>query len=343
LLKVGPQSAGADPGPALYGRGGNDTTVTDANVVLGRLSGGALVGGAMTVFPEQSLAALTRLGERIGLDAQATAAGIVEIVNVNMMGAIRTVSVERGEDPRTCALIAFGGAGPLHAAEIARELAIARVIVPLRPGLLSASGLLDAERRGDFSVTRLVVAAPGSLVGLREGFEILDASGRAWMRAEGLRGDATRSEWALDLRYLGQAFELTLPLDAVRLNAAVLEERVAQFHQRHENLNGYAMRDHPVEIVTLRLAVVAKSHDSVPETAPLVEAPMADAIASRRAVWFRDPGFVETPIYNRDRLGPGHRFTGPAVVEQLDATTVVPPGAPVQVDAAGCLHIVVAP
>ncbi len=339
LLKVGPQSAGAAPGPALYGKGGTDATVTDANVALGRLSGDALVGGAMTVFPEQSMAALTRLGEKIHLDGPAAAAGIVEIVNVNMMGAIRTVSIERGEDPRSCALVAFGGAGPLHAAEIARELGIARVIVPPRPGLLSASGLLDAQRRGDFSVTRLVAAEPENLADLRAGLEILDTSGRAWMRAEGLDAKGVKFEWALDLRYLGQAFELTLPLAGDRIDAAVLDERVAQFHQRHENLNGYAMPDHPVGIVTLRLGVTALSHAAIPETAPLVDAPVEDAVASRRAVWFRDSGFADTPIYDRARLGPGHRLKGPAVVEQTDTTTIVPPGASLEVDAAGCLQI----
>jgi N-methylhydantoinase A len=340
LLKVGPQSAGADPGPALYGRGGTDATVTDANIVLGRLSGRALLGGAMAAFPDLSLAALTRLGEGIGLDAPAAAAGIVEIVNVNMMGAIRTVSVERGEDPRTCALIAFGGAGPLHAVEIARELGIGHVIVPPRPGLLSASGLLDAGRRGDFSVTRLVAAAPQSLAALREGLEILDASGCAWRQAEGLDAKNTKNEWALDLRYLGQAFELTLPLDAARIDAAVLDGLAAQFHQRHESLNGYAMPDHPVEIVTLRLGVVAKNPDPMAE--PPARTPAAEAIVSRRPVWFRETGFVDTPIHDRAHLGPGYHFTGPAVIEQSDATTIVPPGAALLVDAARCLRIEVA-
>ena len=337
LLKVGPQSAGADPGPALYGRGGTGATVTDANIVLGRLSGRALLGGAMAAFPDLSMAALTRLGEGIALDAQAAAAGIVEIVNVNMMGAIRTVSVERGEDPRTCALIAFGGAGPLHAVEIARELGIAQVIVPPRPGLLSASGLLDAGRRGDFSVTRLVAAGPQSLAALREGLEILDANGRAWRRAEGLDGTATQSEWALDLRYLGQAFELTLPLDTARIDAAVLDGMTLQFHQRHENLNGYAMPDHPVEIVTLRLGVVANNPDPVSMAEPLAQTPAADV--PLRPVWFRDTGFVDTPVHDRANLGPGQRLDGPAVIEQTDTTTIVPPGAAALVDGAGCLRI----
>ncbi len=343
LLKVGPRSAGADPGPALYGKGGRDATVTDANVVLGRLSGGALVGGAMTVFPELATAALTRLGAAIGLDAPAAAAGIVEIVNVNMMGAIRTVSVERGEDPRTCALVAFGGAGPLHAVEIARELGIARVIVPLRPGLLSASGLLDAGRRGDFSVTRLALAKPESLASLRDGVDILNARGRAWMRAEALDEGRVSREWGIDLRYLGQAFELTLPLDGGAVDAAGLDRLTALFHRRHENLNGYAMPDHPLEIVTLRLGVIAKSPAAIAETAVTIDTPAAGAIVSRRPVWFRDGGFVDTPILDRARLGPGHRLEGPAVIEQSDATTVVPPGASVEIDAAGCLNIAVAP
>jgi N-methylhydantoinase A len=339
LLKVGPQSAGADPGPALYGRGGTEATVTDANVMLGRLSGKSLIGGAMTVYPEKSEEALRSLGERVGLGTVDVAAGIIEIVNVNMMGAVRVVSIERGEDPRNCALVAFGGAGPLHAAEIAQEIGIARVAVPPRPGIMSAIGLVDADRRGDFSVTRLVPATPASLNGLREGIEILSRDGAAWQQAEKLKDSDLTHEWGADLRYAGQAFELTLPVADDALDEGALDALIAEFHRQHENTNGYAMPDHPVEVVTLRLGVVAV-RKSVGEAAlEPASGPVSDAITARRMVWFRHVGFVETPVYDRAKLAPGHEFTGPAIVEQTDSTTVVPPKLPVTVDGTGCLQI----
>ncbi len=339
LLKVGPQSAGADPGPALYGRGGTKATVTDANVFLGRLSGASLIGGAMTIFPEKSAAAVTALGERAGLDPVAAAAGILEIVNVNMMGAVRVVSIERGEDPRDYALAAFGGAGPLHAADVAREIGIGHVIVPPRPGLLSAIGLLDADRRGDFSVTRLVTASVENLPALQEGSEVLSERGEAWRVGEALDAKTLVAEWGVDLRYFGQAFELTLPLENGRFDATVLRDLIAEFHQRHKSLNGYTMPDHPVEIVTLRLGLSAVRPASEKEEGAPAATPVDIAIETHRNVWFPATGFVRTPIYDRARLGSGHRFAGPAIVEQTDSTTVVPPDALVTVDARGNLLI----
>lgn len=339
LLKVGPQSAGADPGPALYGRGGTEATVTDANVLLGRLSGASLIGGAMTVFPDKSEAAVRALGEQAGLDPIAAAAGILEIVNVNMMGAVRVVSIERGEDPRHYALAAFGGAGPLHAADVAREMGITHVIVPPRPGLLSAIGLLDADRRGDFSVTRLVTADGENLPKLREGLEILSVRGEAWREEEKIDAGSQLAEWGVDLRYVGQAFEMTLPLESDALDVNVLLALIDEFHRRHESLNGYVMPDHPIEIVTLRLGLSAVQLAIDTEGLALATTPVELAIETDREVWFPDGGFRQTPIYDRARLGSGHRFAGPAIVEQTDSTTVVPPGALVDVDRFGNLHI----
>jgi N-methylhydantoinase A len=339
LLKVGPHSAGADPGPALYGRGGTDATVTDANVVLGRLSGGSLIGGAMTVFPDRSTEVIAAIGERAGLDPIATAAGILEIVNVNMMGAVRVVSIERGEDPRNYALAAFGGAGPLHAADVAREIGIRHVIAPPRPGLLSAMGLLDADRRGDFSVTRLVTAIAENLPVLREGAEVLTARGKAWRQGEALGIDGLVAEWGMDIRYLGQAFEITLPLENGALDAAGLAQIVAEFHHRHQSLNGYVMPDQPVEIVTLRLGLAAIRERSEAIEALPATTPVEAAIETQREVWFPEAGFVKTPIYDRLRLAPGHRLAGPAVIEQSDSTTIVPPLAQSEVDSGGNLHI----
>lgn len=332
LLKVGPHSAGAEPGPALYGRGGTDATVTDANVFLGRLAGTSLIGGAMTVYPEKSEAAVAALGKRAGLEPVEAAAGILEIVNVNMMGAVRVVSIERGEDPREYALAAFGGAGPLHAAEVAREIGIDRIIVPPRPGILSAVGLLDADRRGDFSVTRLVTASPDSLAALQEGVKVLSERGEAWRNEEALNTDSLVAEWRADLRYFGQAFEISMPLENGDFDATVLAALTEAFHRRHEALNGYTMTGHPIEIVTLRLGLAAIRTAVASAPQDPVSTPVEVAIETQREVWFPQSGYASTPVYNRSRLGVGHRFSGPAIVEQSDCTTVVPPDATVTVD-----------
>ncbi len=339
LLKVGPQSAGADPGPALYGRGGIDATVTDANIVLGRLAGDALIGGAMTVFPDKSNGAIKALGNRAALDAIFTAAGIVEIVNVNMMGAVRVVTVERGEDPREFALAAFGGAGPLHAAEVAREIGIKTVIVPMHPGLLSAVGLLDADRRGDFSVTRLLTVAAKNLSGLEEGIEILKARGTNWCAEESLEIGHLTAEYTLDLRYQGQAFEITLPLQGSALKQSDLTSLLQEFHRRHKLLNGYEMPNQSVEIVTMRLGLTVPQQPFVSAVQAERTGGAQDAIVSRRDVWFRGRDFMDTPIFDRSKLGPGHQFSGPAIVEQTDTTTVIPPDSMVEVDKMGNILI----
>lgn len=332
LLKVGPQSAGADPGPALYGRGGSDPTVTDANIILGRLTGKALIGGAMTVFPDKSKDALKALGDRAALDEVSTAAGVIEIVNVNMMGAVRVVTIERGEDPRDFALAAFGGAGPLHAADVARETGISTVIIPPRPGLLSAVGLLDADRRGDFSVTRLMTVTDENLSAFQEGITILANRSEAWCAEENLAKENLLAEYTVDLRYQGQAFEITSTLNSDVLRKEDLSSLLKQFHLKHKVLNGYELPTHPVELVTMRLGLAVPPHPFVPHPKPYPAIAVEEAITSKRDVWFAGNGFVSTPVFNRSFLGPGHRFVGPAIVEQTDTTTVVPPHANFEVD-----------
>jgi N-methylhydantoinase A len=335
LMKVGPQSAGAFPGPAFYGRGGDEATVTDANAVLGRLSGGALLGGRMQAYPEKAQAAIARLGNALALDVTATAAGILEIVNVNMMGAVRVVSVERGEDPRDCALVAFGGAGPLHAAEVAAELDMRQVIVPPHPGLLSARGLLDADVRGDFAMTCLVPADRAGLEPLAAARSELLLRAEEWRQAERLAAGDVRREWRVDQRYAGQSFELGVEIPDVSCGIAEIAVAVAAFHQRHEAVNGYAMPDHPVEIVNFRLAVIATRPLAPLE--PASGSSAAKGAAARRPVWFRAAGFIDTPIYQRSAVGPGDRIAGPAIVEQMDSTTVMPPGWSATVAAEGSL------
>jgi N-methylhydantoinase A len=331
LPKVGPMSAGAQPGPAAYGLGGTRPTVTDANVVLGRLNPTALLDGRMKMHPDRAEAVLRDgLAAPLTMDLVDAAAGVIELVNVNMMGAVRVISVERGEDPRDFALFAFGGAGPLHAAEVADGMGIRQVLVPPHPGLMSAIGLLYADRRGDFGLTRLVSATPSSLPALAAGIAELGARGAAWLAGERIDPASARTEWLAEFRYAGQSSELQLDTtDAI--DAAELQRLIAAFHAAHRARYGYDMPDQPIEVVTLRLTVLAL-RDAPPDEAPPADAGTLAATAVR-SVWFPETGFVRTPVYARPALPVGARFAGPAIVEQMDATTVVPPGWSVRVDA----------
>ncbi len=342
LLKVGPQSAGAYPGPAAYGRGGTRATVTDANVTLGRLSPKSLLGGRMAMHPDKAHAAIDDLAKLLRVDAVKAAAGVLEIINVNMMGAVRVISVEQGEDPRDFTLVAFGGAGPLHAADVARNMGMGKVLVPPRPGLLSAIGLLHADVRGDFSLTRLLRAESANVKAFNAGFADLKQRGVAWLRGEGERESETKAkfEWQVDLRYFGQNFELIMPLASDRLSAASLKRLTAAFHRRHRAFYGYDMPAQPVEIVNLRLVVTA-ARKSLP-VAKVNKVVKKHIVTERRRVWFPETGFVQTPVYERDALPAGWRSTGPAIIEQMDSTTVVPPKAIIHNDALGYLHLTLA-
>mgnify|MGYP003288424646 CR=1 FL=1 len=343
LLKVGPMSAGAQPGPAAYGRGGTRPTVTDANLLLGRLNPRGLLGGRMPLYPEQARGAVERgLSLYLQLEAITAAAGILDVVNVNMMGAVRVISVEQGEDPREFTLVAFGGAGPLHAADIARAMGIRHVLIPPQPGLLSAIGLLHADVRGDFSLTRLVHARPDGLRALSDGFAELRRRGDAWLAGEHVGDAAVMRTWLLDMRYAGQNFELSVGVDCESLDEQRLDRLTVAFHQRHKERYGYEMTGQPVEIVTLRLVITAP-RQSLPQARLRHEGGAEQALRERRGVWFAETGFVSTPIYDRDRLPLDVELRGPCVVEQMDTTTVVPPQATLRVDTLGCLHIDVIP
>lgn len=340
LLKVGPRSAGAMPGPACYGRGGTLPTVTDANMVLGRLNQKALLDGRMAVYPDRARAAIEEhLCGKLKLDLVRAAAGILEIINVNMMGAVRVISVEQGEDPRGFALMPFGGAGPLHACDVARIIGISQLFVPTRPGILSALGLLHADTRGDFSLTRLAVAEPASLPSLNAGLVQLGEKGRDWLRTERLADAPAVFEWAVDMRYFGQNFELSAPLAVDTLDESALASLVEQFHAAHEQAYGYHMADRPVEIVNLRLGVAVQREVPPSGTVSARAGSVEDAVIEVRQTWYPEVGFVDTPIYHRDRLPLECSFAGPAIVEQMDATTIVPPDGSVAVDRFGNLMI----
>lgn len=340
LLKVGPQSAGATPGPAAYGRGGTRATVTDANVVLGRLNQTTLLGGRMAVHADRARAVIDELARELGVSRTRAAAGVLEIINVNMMGAVRVISVEQGEDPRDFSLVAFGGAGPLHAADVACAMGMRKVLVPPHPGLLSATGLLHAEVRADFSLTRLVRADASGLKSLNAGFRELASRGRKWLADEG--ENAGTFQWFADLRYLGQNYELSLELGADRLEARALGKLASAFHERHLSAYGYDLREQPLEVVNLRLVVRGERRELAPERPKLARGALAQARTQTRKVWFAQEGHVLTPVYDRSLLPARCRITGPAIIEQMDTTTVVPPGAEVRHDELGYLHMTLA-
>jgi N-methylhydantoinase A len=331
-LKVGPQSAGADPGPACYGRGG-PATVTDAHVVLGRIRPGRFLGGRMALDPAAARRALAAVARPLGLSIEETARGILEVVNATMMRAIKVISIQRGFDLREYCLVAFGGAGGLHAVELARGLRIPRVLVPARSGILSALGLLLADLRRDYS--RTVMRPAGDRAALDRGFRELVARAREELGAEGFPPEAVTFTLAADMRYRGQSHEITVAGEAGV--SAGAQDWSALFHRAHERLRGYAMPGEPVEVVTIRLAAVAP-----PRRAPLDSpAPPAHAAGEREPleVELYTDRRCRAPAWPRAALAPGTRLAGPALILEDHATTYLPPGAMLEVDRLGNLVI----
>jgi len=330
-LRVGPQSAGAEPGPAAYGKGGAEPTVTDANVVLGHLPP-SLLGGEMQLDVEAARAAVQTVADAMGLESVEQAAeGIVAIVNENMAGALRLVSVQRGHDPREFALVAYGGAGPLHANALASLMGSFPVIVPPAPGLLCAIGDLVADFRDEFAQTyiRLLADASGAEVA-----EILDGLGtRAteWLDGEGIPADARRVLYSADMRYHRQGYEIPVALEPDEVRADGLADLEERFNGLHEQLYGFRMPGTACEIVNLR----AVGYGAVPKPElPVGEAGDGDAsgaVVDEHQVVF-DGQRVPTKIYDRSKLQPGASLDGPAIVTEFDSTTVVLPGHRAEVD-----------
>ena len=333
-LRVGPQSAGADPGPASYSRGGTDATVTDANLVLGRLNPQRFLGGRITLDVQLAEEAIrSNVAGPLGLGLEEAAEGIVRVVNASMIKGIRVVSVTKGYDPREFSLIAFGGAGPLHAAELAAELDIPRVLVPIAPGVTSAVGLLMADLRHDYVRTVLQRGdklAAGELSAL---YAEMEAEALAQMRMEGVDDEGVSLVRLADVRYLGQGYEFEVPVDSGELGSGEVAAVFDRFHEAHKRLYGYAIPENPLEVVNLRLVALAKTEGPRMQPASLNGATdPPGAMVGHRDVFFKGRP-VPTHIYDRSRLTPGDVITGPAVVEQLDSTTVVWPGQSARADA----------
>lgn len=327
LLKVGPRSAGADPGPVCYGRGSTEPTVTDANVVLGTLNPTHLLGGRMKVRQDLARAAIERLAGPLGLDVMQTAQGILSVVTANMARAIRVISVQRGHDPRDYALAAFGGAGPLHAARLARELDIPRVLVPRNPGILCAMGLLLTDLRADFASTKLVTLRAAAQGEVAAAFDALSARAAAWFEDEHIQLEARRTVRTVDMRYAGQNYELPIPVPEGEVTAATLDALAAAFDAAHRRMYGFAAEGEAVQLVTFRIEASGLVPKAAFPAQPDGPADASAAVMGRRPVWLPEAGgFVSCPVYDRERLRPGHRIAGPAIVEQMDATTVILPG-----------------
>ncbi|HYF09424.1 MAG TPA: hydantoinase/oxoprolinase family protein, partial [Acetobacteraceae bacterium] len=337
LLRVGPRSAGARPGPACYGTGGEQPTVTDANVVLGRLNPAHLLGGALPIDAARAHEAIRRfVAEPRGLSVEEAAAAIIAVSNTNIAQAIRYVSVERGLDPGDFALVAFGGAGPLHAAEVARELGM-RVLVPESPGVLCAMGVLTKDVQADLSQTRMLRETPEAGEAAAAVFRDLAERARDTLSRSGQKVDRLILEPVVDARYQGQNFELPIALPGVPEAAAILPAVRRGFDAEHRRLYGYDQQDKPIELVTFRLRARVPIEPLAARSAGGARHGAAPAPGGARRTFFAETGICECPIFARDDLQPDDRLEGPLIVEQMDTTTIVPPGFAMTVDAQGNL------
>ena len=334
-LTVGPSSAGSVPGPVCYGKGGTSPTVTDANIVLGRINT-QIAGGTL---PLDAAAAAKSVQEKIAaplnMELHTAANGILSIANNTMVGAIRNVSVERGHDPREFALVAYGGAGPMHAIDVAKLLGINKVVAPTHPGISSAYGLLVAELKNDYARTSLQTPPDYDTDGMERVYGEMESEGRAWLTEEGVPQDLhVFSRWA-DLRYAHQGSEVTVAFGEDQVSRQALDAVIQEFHTRHEQLYGFAL-DQPVEIVTLRVAASGNVGSvDMPVLPTGLDSP-EKAIASERQVFFDEAGgFVKTNIYHFDRLAPGSSISGPAILEGMDSTVLINPSWTGQIDQYG--------
>jgi N-methylhydantoinase A len=338
-LRVGPLSAGANPGPACYGLGGEKATVTDANLVLGRLNPDYFSGGDIPLDAVAARRAVDALTDRLELDGIETASGIVQIADAAMSQALRVVSVQRGQDPREFRLVAFGGAGPLHAISLAVETGIRTVIVPPRPGIFSAFGLLVADLKHDFALTHVGRLDGVDPKALEAGYGELLAKGKAILESENVPPDRMAFERAVDVRYVGQSYHLTLPVPDCGLSKKTFDGVRDRFNELHQATYGYSEPTEPCELVTLRLTAVGRIRKPPLGGEGSGEIPASgDAAAKvRRPVFFEGGGFVDCAVYDRGRLPFGSTIAGPAVIEERDATTLVHPGWQVAVERLGVL------
>jgi N-methylhydantoinase A len=329
-LRNGPQSAGADPGPACYSRGGQEPTNTDANVVLGRL-GTELVGGGMTLDRGAAEAAIRgKVAEPLGMELSEAAMAVIQVANANMADAVRLISIRRGLDPREFALVAFGGAGPLHGAAVAKELSIPVVMIPPNPGITSALGCMLVDVRHDLSTMYLRASEDADLAEIQREFAALEEEALERLRLEGVAEEQVSLQRTIAMRYLGQWRSLAVPVGA---DLGSLDDAIAMFHDQHEREHAYRRDGAAVEIYQLGLRAIGITPKPELKTYPLDGDGRAPEPYTRRRVRFDElDEAVETPIFRREDLPAGTRLEGPAIIDQFDSTIVVPPGVRGEVD-----------
>jgi N-methylhydantoinase A len=334
ILHVGPESAGADPGPACYGKGGTGTTVTDANLVLGYLDPANFLGGRRRLFPDAARAAVEKVARQLGMPTVAAADGIHQVVSTNMAEGIRIVSVRRGVDPRRFILLAFGGAAGLHVTAVARRLEIGRVVVPRLAAVLSAWGMLATDLRYELVQTRVGELKAVGAAEIRGLFAEMEEAGRRRLAAAFTGPVSVRR--SLDMRYGEQIFEITVPLDGMDLTGGdVMARIVERFHRRHEELYTYSTPEQEVVLVNARVAVVGRL-PALPQE-PVMPSPAGVARPVRRRVYLG--GWMEVPVYDLDGMPPGLEVEGPAIFESATTTVLVRRGEGVLITPHGWLDI----
>jgi N-methylhydantoinase A len=331
LLRVGPESAGADPGPACYNKGGQEPTVTDANLVLARINPQYYVGGEMSLNVDLARKAIEKIAKPLNYSLEEAAEGILKVVNANMIRGIRRVSVECGHDPRVFSLFCFGGGGPLHGAELAPELNMPQIIIPISPGVNSAVGLLKADFRYDYSRTFLKIISRVDLNEFDHVYQDLEKVALDQMVAEKIDRDRIVFLRSADIRYHGQGYEVEVPVSNGGISEQQIEEIKTGFNKIHTQLYGYDLPQEEMEVVYLRLAAIGQV--SKPE---FFKAKVADEDAScaskgKRNVYM-DGELKETAIFDRSLLKPNNVIQGPAIVEQFDSTTLIKTGQVARVD-----------
>jgi N-methylhydantoinase A len=322
-LRVGPVSAGADPGPACYGQGGQEPTVTDANVVLGRIPAQSRLGGSLELDVDAAHRAVEKVGAGLGIDSVAAAQAIIDIANENMHAALRVVSVERGYDPRDFGLVAFGGAGPVHANALVKLIGAKPLIIPSAPGVLSAYGFIAADVQNEFARTYLRTTDVASAGELRAAVEALVAEARDWLSGEEVAPSDQEFEVYADCRYYRQDIQIPCTLSPEALTDGYAGPLRAEFEGEHHRRYGFDL-DSPIEIATLRVVGRGVTPDLPRAPGRADEVALADAVDRRETAVF-DGESMSTPIYDRDRLRPGHLIDGPAIVVQDDSTVVIEP------------------
>lgn len=331
-LRVGPQSGGADPGPACYGLGGSEPTVTDANLVLGRLDPDNYVGGEMTLDRNMAEEVIRqKISSPLGLTMESAAEGILKIMTANMVRGVRRVSVERGYDPRDFSLMAFGGAGPLQACELAEEMNIPQIVIPPTPGVNSAVGILIADFQYDFSKTYICKCSSVDLTELTSHIDKLESKARQKMLLEKIPEDQIIFHKKADMRYLGQGYEIEIPFPDTIDSPEKFKQILESFHDIHKKAYGFSHPADEVEIVYLRLSAVHKVSKPKFNRYEAGSADASKAFSSQRDVFIKGE-FMKTGIYDRSKLKTGHEIKGPAIIEQFDSTTLILPGHVCRVD-----------